>query len=1110
MRGGMVRRGAGGRRNDARRWGIVPMFGSAALLVGFSTPLVIAQDRAAAQAQIAAETAAAPGAAAPANGTPPAGSQPAGGEAQPGAASATGNPANPAAPAATTPPAPVTRASKPAERTNDEAFKVKPDADGMVQFQFEGAPWPALIDWLSDVTGMAIDWQELPGDFINLKTQQKYSIAETRDLINRHLLARGYTLLQDGELLVVAKTAGINTAIVPRVEAQALAQCMPHDFVKVSFELEWLLAEEVAVEMKPMISSNGQLLALKTTNRLEAIDVARNLQQVYEVLRAEQSAESHERQMRDFKLEHVRASYVKEKLEQLLGIASKQSQMPMSPEQQQQMMMMQQQMQQQMQQGGQPSPQGRKETEVKIVVNEQRNSVLVMSSPDKMVAISEAIRLLDVRDDRAASLDQVIGSIRTYRLATLNPKDVVDVLMETGALDPETRLKTDEKSSAIIVTGPPWDHMTVEKLIKKLDGSPRNFKVVRLRRRRADQVATTVESLMVGPQEDTKKNQRRSWYYDDWFGNRNQDDNKSKDRFRVAADVEHNWLMLWCNEQEHERVLELLGQLGEIPDRSGNGSQVRVIDAIPAERVDELLERVQKAFGPLAPNPVVLPPPLVVPEAKPEEADKPGTDEARRQTPAQEPKKSDNAAVNHAAARATLDVPSNSDAEQQFVSDRRTADVVDVAVVEDVDASSRLVGVDAKEASNPEGSAASNADISSKDAARDSSEANTKVDDENPTALESREARATSAGSDSDRSADLRSTDQPADRPPIHVTRTPDGRIVIHSADPAALDIFEELIDEFRPENKDYTVFHLKYATASWVRLQLLDFFEEEDKDEDDSNSWRRFFYFGESEDEEKKTPLGLSERRPIRFISDLDTNTIVVRNATDDQLATVEELINLYDVPEPQNKEKARHTKLVYVKHSKASKVAEQIKDAFRDLLSGNDKAFQQQPQQGGGEQPPQRSSGGGGMSSGLAFGEGDKKTQSDTQASFKGKLSIGVDDDTNTILLSTDGEKLMQIIVAMITELDKAAKPADDVRVVQLKGGVGAARPVQDAIRKTLRIQGDASAPAQSKKEGEAEQAGGNSSPAPNRGQRQGGGNGNGNGNNNGNGNSAQDNAG
>ncbi len=176
------------------------------------------------------------------------------------------------------------------------------------------------------------------------------------------------------------------------------------------------------------------------------------------------------------------------------------------------------------------------------------------------------------------------------------------------------------------------------------------------------------------------------------------------------------------------------------------------------------------------------------------------------------------------------------------------------------------------------------------------------------------------------------------------MSRSADGRIVIQSTDAAALDTFEELLEKLRPRTKDYHVFKLKYASASWVVLSLEDFFEEKEKDE---NRWP-FFFFSD-EQSEKKEPLGLADRRPIRFISDVDTNTIVVRDATEDQLKTVEELIQLYDVREPSNKEKSRHTKLVHVKYSKASVVAAQVKDVFRDLLSGNDKAFQQanQPEQ-------------------------------------------------------------------------------------------------------------------------------------------------------------------
>ncbi|HAA71501.1 MAG TPA: hypothetical protein DCE55_20355, partial [Planctomycetaceae bacterium] len=43
-----------------------------------------------------------------------------------------------------------------------------------------------------------------------------------------------------------------------------------------------------------------------------------------------------------------------------------------------------------------------------------------------------------------------------------------------------------------------------------------------------------------------------------------------------------------------------------------------------------------------------------------------------------------------------------------------------------------------------------------------------------------------------------------------------------------------------------------------------------------------------------------LSTRRKVRFIDDPDTNTIVVLNASQEQLRTIGELIEIYDIPEP------------------------------------------------------------------------------------------------------------------------------------------------------------------------------------------------------------------
>ena len=107
-------------------------------------------------------------------------------------------------------------------RPKAEELKVRPDEKGRVRFNFNGQPWPAVLEWLAQISGMSLDWQELPGDYLNLTTQRSYTIEEARDLINRHLLARGFTLLCQGELLTVANIKKLDPSLVPRVEPREL------------------------------------------------------------------------------------------------------------------------------------------------------------------------------------------------------------------------------------------------------------------------------------------------------------------------------------------------------------------------------------------------------------------------------------------------------------------------------------------------------------------------------------------------------------------------------------------------------------------------------------------------------------------------------------------------------------------------------------------------------------------------------------------------------------------------------------------------------------------------------------------------------------------------
>ena len=268
------------------------------------------------------------------------------------------------------------------------------------------------------------------------------------------------------------------------------------------------------------------------------------------------------------------------------------------------------------------------------------------------------------------------------------------------------------------------------------------------------------------------------------------------------------------------------------------------------------------------------------------------------------------------------------------------------------------------------------------------------------------------------------------------MTIGPDGRLVISSQDPAALDIMEELIDQLAPPPREYEIFRLKYADAYWVMKNLEDFFKE-DEDEAKNSRGRFVYYYDYPPPQKTDSKRTLSKRRKLKFIYDVDTNSILVQGADRQQLLTIKELVDVYDKPTPSDAQTARVSAVFPIRYSKAEVVAETIKDVYRDLLSANDKSLSQNPEQRN-RNPNQTT---------YIFNEGGENEPERTQIAFKGKLSIGVDAVTNTLIVSAAGETLMKSVSEMIKTLDEAAKPLSSVSVIPLKGKVNA-----EQVRKVL----------------------------------------------------------
>jgi len=926
-------------------------------------------------------------------------------------------------------PAPVQRPEQPGRPADPSEFDIRPDDDGKISFSFKGQPWPSVLEWLADISNMSLQWEESPGGYLDLTTRGRYTVDEVRDLLNSVLLSKGFSLLRNGEVLIVANLKKLDPSLVPRVTSKELDQRGAHELVKVFFNLDWLMAENTVEEFKPLLSPFGKATALKATNRLDVLDTAGNLRRIRELLAEEQSGMGQQRLVQEFKLKHTRAQEVLDTLNVLLGLEQKKPDGPVDPRQ---AMAMQQQMMMQAQQGGAPpmTP-AKKEASVFLAVNQRKNSILANAPPDKMGVIEQAIRSIDMPQASGDRLLDNVQRMQIYRLSGVSPEALVKVLKELGGLDPTTKLEIDPKKGALIVYAPLLDHVLIQSLVDKLDGTGRKFKVIQLRTLNAEYVAGSIITLMQGP-EKSENNSRGRYYpffYDD-FSRQNKEE--TTDKFWVEADVERNRLLLRANEVELAQVQELLTELGEIPSGQRNLATMRIVPAAPGEETERFLKRLEEFWPSVAPNPLQL-----------DETD----DESTKTTPRRAPKRK--AAKSPDARRAAPLDDRATDARGMGRRDSRYLLAQD---------RNQPAAPDA-EADNPAddltGGLATINELATGDELPDGDKLATgdelATDDE--TALDEEPATDDSPADDDSPAGDedgrdgRRPTAEEAWRrgshAPVKIMVGPQG-LMISSTDTEALDRLEELLlAGVASPRHNYKTFTLKHTYAKDVALLLKDVYKDDIEKKQNSKTDTFNMLWNGMSSTPSKGRATLGKRRPLSFIADSVTNTILVQGADAAQLDEIESLIEFYDRSEAPSSESVRRTRRVAMRYAKAKEVAEVVKDVYRDLLSPNDRALQNNmpPQQ---QQQKQQSENF--MTSMMSYLTDDPE-KAGTIPRFKGMLSVGIDERANGIVVSAPAAVLSEVL-AMVKQLDADAKPTRGVIRVRKLGRSDIARLLKEAV--------------------------------------------------------------
>jgi type II secretory pathway component GspD/PulD (secretin) len=631
-----------------------------------------------------------------------------------------------------------------------------------------------------------------------------------------------------------------------------------------------------------------------------------------------------------------------------------------------------------------------------------KNNALVLWANEfelaKVKELLESLRQLPPNDGDSYT-------VHVYRLASIDPQPVVKTLNDMDTLGPHATLQVDEANKAIIAYASPADHEKISQLLEKLDGSARKFAVVRLRRLEADYVAGTIE-FMLGGGEKKETYQSRYDYYP-YTDRMRPQEKEQKDQFRVDADVEYNRLLLWVNDIELGEVQNLLVKLGEIPEEGGSPDTVRVLDTGGGPELEALIERIRRTWT--APNQLI-----VIPPEKPEET----TPKEQSPEPVSPSKTTTTQAKGGHLFRFALlsEEVAGGEASQVPAEEKTGAEV----------SSDSAKGAPAAGTTPVAGKGGAGSEASPGPEKADAGSG--VLPDSGQSGAGSPASPAPGKGPAGEVSPD---SGQSAGKsaPPVRISWGPDGRVIIASEDPKVLDALQDVLGRYAPPRRDYKVFHLKYALAYYVSLNLEDFFKEEEQGRGRGRYYDIYDYlygYGRRDTGEEGRAR-LSKRRPLKFIPDSDTNTILVQGADPGQLKTVEELIKLYDQPEPKDTQSLRMTKVFHLEYSKAQVVADAIKDVYRDLLSSNDKALQQGPQQQRGER-------------GFTINLGGDDGTAQKMPRWKGQLSIGIDELANALVVSAPAYLFVDVS-RMIEELDQAAEPVSTVRVLKVDGRLSAA---------------------------------------------------------------------
>lgn len=213
------------------------------------------------------------------------------------------------------PPSPLVRAAQPGEAAT-------------IDFEFQGAPITAILDWYARLTNRSIISAPNLQATVIFRSQTKLTKDEAIQALDSVLAINNIAAIPLGEKFL--KIVQINTAKQEGIPVGRIVS--PADTLGTQIiALKNAKASEVVPVIQPYLHPYGQLLALQDSNSILITETAGNLKQMLEIIAYVDQPSTLRMEMRSYVMLHAKASDVMQRLQSIIQEAEQAGAHPSAP-----------------------------------------------------------------------------------------------------------------------------------------------------------------------------------------------------------------------------------------------------------------------------------------------------------------------------------------------------------------------------------------------------------------------------------------------------------------------------------------------------------------------------------------------------------------------------------------------------------------------------------------------------------------------------------------------------------------------------------------------------------------------------------------------------------